>query len=143
VTCAAPAVTWCKTVPGPRHRLSKFLPRHGRTWRAGSAWTQAYDRWLASRRFEEPTLTTTFGHCRTALLGCEARLDSVEADLPPLVCPAWPSVRSGERLVVAAMFHVKHCVLLDAAGTSRRPWAGSRPAAKRSPHAYGRSLRCR
>src|SRR4029453_8031330 len=28
-----------------RHRLSKFLLRHGRIWRGGNAWTQTFDRW--------------------------------------------------------------------------------------------------
>ena len=31
-----------------RHRLSKFLLRHGRVWRDGKAWTLDHERWLLS-----------------------------------------------------------------------------------------------
>jgi transposase len=64
-----------------RHRLSKFLLRHGRIWRGGVAWTQAFDRWLASQRFDEPALTTTFRHYRAVLEVRDAQLDAIEDDL--------------------------------------------------------------
>jgi transposase len=64
-----------------RHRLSKFLLRHGRVWRGGSAWTQTFDRWLATQRLDEPALNTTFGHYCAVLQARDAQLDAVEADL--------------------------------------------------------------
>jgi transposase len=64
-----------------RHRLSKFLLRHGRVWRGGVAWTQSFDRWLASQRFDQPALTTTFGHYRAVLEIRDVQLEAVEADL--------------------------------------------------------------
>lgn len=64
-----------------RHRLSKFLLRHGRVWRGGVAWTQTFDRWLASQRFNEEALTTTFRHYQAVLEVRDAQLDAVEADL--------------------------------------------------------------
>jgi transposase len=64
-----------------RHRLSKFLLRHGRIWRSGSAWTQASDRWLVRQRFDEPALATTFRHYRAVLEVRNAQLDAMEADL--------------------------------------------------------------
>jgi transposase len=39
-----------------RHRLSKFLLRHGQVWRDGKAWTLAHERWLLTQRFTEPAL---------------------------------------------------------------------------------------
>jgi transposase len=46
-----------------RHRLSKFLLRHGRVWRGGAtAWTQAHERWLCCQQFEEPALQATYAH---------------------------------------------------------------------------------
>ena len=33
-----------------RHRLSKFLLRHGRRFTAGTAWTQRHAAWLAGHR---------------------------------------------------------------------------------------------
>jgi transposase len=33
-----------------RHRLSKFLLRHGRAWRGGNAWTLTHERWLLLSR---------------------------------------------------------------------------------------------
>jgi transposase len=37
-----------------RHRLGKFLLRHGRVWRDGANWTAKHETWVASQRFEEP-----------------------------------------------------------------------------------------
>jgi hypothetical protein len=42
-----------------RHRLSKFLLRHGRPWRGGNAWTLTHERWLLAQRFHEPALAAT------------------------------------------------------------------------------------
>jgi transposase len=64
-----------------RHRLSKFLLRHSRVWRGGSAWTQAYDRGRATPHFDEPALTLTFGHYRAVLEVRDAALDAIESDL--------------------------------------------------------------
>ncbi len=45
-----------------RHRLSKFLLRHGQVWRGGNQWTLTHDRWLRSIRLGEPALQATFRH---------------------------------------------------------------------------------
>jgi transposase len=60
-----------------RHRLSKFLLRHGRVWRGGaSAWTQAHERWLLAQRFDEPALAATYNHYRAVLESRHAQLDA-------------------------------------------------------------------
>jgi transposase len=60
-----------------RHRLSKFLLRHGRSWRGGTtAWTQAHERWLCCQQFDEPALQTTYAHYRAALQSRDAQLDA-------------------------------------------------------------------
>jgi transposase len=46
-----------------RNRLGKFLLRHGRVWRGGSAWTHKHEAWLGasastSQRWGPPTPTT-------------------------------------------------------------------------------------
>jgi transposase len=65
-----------------RHRLSKFLLRHGQVWRGGAtAWTVAHERWLLTRRFDDPALTATYGHYRATLEGRDAQLEAIEADL--------------------------------------------------------------
>jgi len=64
-----------------RHRLSKFLLRHSRIWRGGSAWTFRHEAWLAAQRFEEAALQTTFDHYRAVVSSREAQLAAVEADL--------------------------------------------------------------
>jgi transposase len=43
-----------------RHRLSKFLLRHGRIYREGRAWTNKYWAWLRTQRFEFPAMQATF-----------------------------------------------------------------------------------
>jgi transposase len=64
-----------------RHRLSKFLLRHGRPWRGGNAWTLTHERWLLAQRFDEPALRATYGHYRAVLDARDAQLAAIEADL--------------------------------------------------------------
>jgi transposase len=50
-----------------RHRLGKFLLRHGLAYSGGRAWTHAHRRWLATVRFEHPAAQATFDdYVRTA-----------------------------------------------------------------------------
>jgi transposase len=64
-----------------RHRLGKFLLRHGRPWRGGNAWTLTHERWLGSQRFHEPALAATYAHYRAVLAARDAQLEAIEADL--------------------------------------------------------------
>jgi len=64
-----------------RNRLSKFLLRHGRVWRDGSAWTHKHESWLAAQSFDEPALAATYSHYRAVLTTRDAQLAAVEADL--------------------------------------------------------------
>jgi transposase len=45
-----------------RHRLGKFLLRHGRVWRGGENWTMRHHAWISAQRFAEPALDATLGH---------------------------------------------------------------------------------
>ena len=64
-----------------RHRLSKFLLRHGRPWRGGNAWTLTHERWLLAQRFDQPALAATYAHYRAVLEVRDAQLEAIEADL--------------------------------------------------------------
>jgi transposase len=64
-----------------RHRLSKFLLRHGRPWRGGNAWTLTHERWLLSQGFHQPALAATYAHYRAVLAGRDAQLEAIQADL--------------------------------------------------------------
>jgi transposase len=50
-----------------RHRLSKFLLRHGHIYDDGAAWTGRHTAWLARQRFDEPAAQRTFEHYRAEL----------------------------------------------------------------------------
>ncbi|HEV8648416.1 MAG TPA: IS110 family transposase [Actinomycetes bacterium] len=64
-----------------RHRLSKFLLRHGRPWRGGNAWTLTHERWLLAQRFDNLALAATYAHYRAVLDARDAQLLAIEADL--------------------------------------------------------------
>lgn len=64
-----------------RHRLGKFLLRHGRVWRDGSNWTLKHQLWIRAQRFDDPALTATFGHYQATLTAREAAVDAIDADL--------------------------------------------------------------
>ncbi len=66
-----------------RHRLGKFLLRHGRVFRGTRAWTMAHGRWVAAQSFSEPALQATFGHYRAVLESRDAQIFAIEADLVP------------------------------------------------------------
>jgi transposase len=64
-----------------RHRLSKFLLRHGEIYRGGVAWTMAHEKWLSTVHFEDAALARTYSHYRAILEGLDAHLDAVASDL--------------------------------------------------------------
>ncbi|MBN2622680.1 MAG: IS110 family transposase [Acidimicrobiales bacterium] len=66
-----------------RHRLGKFLLRHGRVWRGGDNWTYKHAAWIRTQRFDERALTETFGHYQSTLAARDAAVDAIEADLVP------------------------------------------------------------
>lgn len=63
-----------------RHRLSKFLLRHGRVF-DGRAWSAKHSSWLAAQRFEHPALSATFAHYRAALEIRLTQLKGLEGEL--------------------------------------------------------------
>jgi transposase len=64
-----------------RHRLSRFLLRHGQVWRDGKAWTLGHERWLLTQPFAEPALQATYDHDRAVLTSRDAQLEAIQADL--------------------------------------------------------------
>ena len=68
-----------------RHRLSKFLLRHGRRFTAGTAWTQRHAAWLQTQRWALPALDQTYRAYRRAVEDAVARMQEVEADLRELL----------------------------------------------------------
>ena len=78
-----------------RHRLSKFLLRHDRIWRGGTAWTVKHEQWLAGQRFDDAALRATYGHYRAMLAARDAELDRDRGRPGPLVRPR-PVRRRGD-----------------------------------------------
>jgi len=64
-----------------KHRLGKFLLRHGRVWRDGANWTQKHRDWIAGQHFDDAATQITFTHYRATLAAREAAISSIEADL--------------------------------------------------------------
>lgn len=64
-----------------RHRLGKFLLRHGQVWRGGRNWTHRHEAWLAQVRFDDTAMDTTYRHYRAVLATVDANLEAVESDL--------------------------------------------------------------
>jgi len=66
---------------GARHRLSKFLLRHGIVYYGGRAWTGRHDAWLRSQRFEVRASRVTFDETYDAVLTTTARRDRLDAEI--------------------------------------------------------------
>jgi transposase len=63
-----------------RHRLSKFLLRHGRIY-DGHSWSGAHTIWLNAQEFSHAAEKSTFSHYRTALDVRLAQLAGLEREL--------------------------------------------------------------
>jgi transposase len=64
-----------------RHRLSKFLLRHGRTFRETTGWTKAHWAWIRAQRFDLPLLERLRDEHVVAIEMRVAQRDSLEREL--------------------------------------------------------------
>lgn len=64
-----------------RHRLSKFLLRHGRVFRDATNWTQAHWAWIRAQRFELPLLERLRDEHVVAIEMRVAQRDQLEHEL--------------------------------------------------------------
>ncbi len=80
-----------------RHRLSKFLLRHGRSFAAGKAWTQAHLRWVREQRFALPLLERLRDEHLAAIEMRIVQRDLIERDLLSMATAA-PYATAVERL---------------------------------------------
>src|SRR3989441_6092417 len=92
-----------------RHRLQKFLLRHGRRSPAGTkAWTEGYRRWIAALQFEQPAQEATrvdylteADHARERIARLERGIDDAGGTAPRPRRPGrlggggWAAVREG------------------------------------------------
>ena len=84
----------CTDLLRAKHRLSKFLLRHGRRCRDGRAWSKRYFAWLTVQRWSLAALEQTFTSYRRAIEDIVARLRAVDTDLQAAltVAPLAPRV---------------------------------------------------
>jgi len=64
-----------------RHRLLKFLLRHGRVFRETKHWTLDHWRWLRGQRFEQPLAQTVFTEYLSALEKSLERVKTLDQDI--------------------------------------------------------------
>ena len=67
-----------------RHRLLKFLVRHGYIYHEGDHWTQKHFRWLRSLEFENPLMRDVFDNYFTEMEHCSQRLESLNKEVEKL-----------------------------------------------------------
>jgi transposase len=79
-----------------RHRLGKFLLRHGkRPTDAGKAWTQKYLNWIRIHvHFEQPALEATLKHYREEVDHIAERITKLEQAIDEAVRQAPPEIRA-------------------------------------------------
>ena len=69
------------TLIAMRHRLTKFLLRHGRAWRQGRNWTGPYWTWLRNQRFDDPVAQRTLEEYLAQLHFALDRIGSLDAEI--------------------------------------------------------------
>jgi transposase len=67
-----------------RHRLSKFLLRHGRVFRETKSWSSAHRAWLSAQRFDWPAQQQTYEAYVRTLAEVEARLETLNCQIEDL-----------------------------------------------------------
>ena len=78
-----------------RHRLGKFLLRHGkRPTDAGKAWTQKYVNWIRHVRFEQPAMDATLTHYLEEVDHVAERIAKLEEAIDEAVQQAPAEVRA-------------------------------------------------
>jgi transposase len=83
-----------------RHRISKFLLRHGRQRPEGMrAWTGRHATWLAQQRFDLPALQSVYDEYRAALALLVDRVDRLEQAILAAVTTLTPT----QQALVAAL----------------------------------------
>jgi transposase len=86
-----------KDLAAARNRLSKFLLRHGRTYRQGKNWTERYRQWLTSQTFDRAPEKLTFDHYLSAVDHHEACRAHMEKEIAAIACQP-PYADAVERL---------------------------------------------
>jgi len=71
-----------------RHRLSKFLLRHGRVYPKGKTWTGLHTEWLRTQRFDEPSAQASFDHYFGQVLGATERRRALDQQITDLATTA-------------------------------------------------------
>jgi transposase len=96
-----------------RHRLSKFLLRHGRRHPTGmKAWTRTYLEWVKSKvHFEEPALEAAFGNYFHEVEHVSARITRLEQSLDEAIARAPEQIRG----VIEALQSLRGVAQLTAA----------------------------
>jgi transposase len=79
-----------------RHRLGKFLLRHGRRpTEAGKAWTKKYLEWIKTHvRFDQPALEATLAHYLQEVDHAAEQILKLEKAIDEAVAQASPEIRS-------------------------------------------------
>ncbi len=106
-----------------RHRVNKFLLRHGRHRPDGlRAWTGRHARWLATQRFESAVLQTVFDeYCGTLALLAD-RLTRLEAAITEALTTLAPAQQAlvGALSALRGIRQVRAATLVSEVGTLRR-----------------------
>ena len=71
-----------------RHRLPKFLARHGRVYRDGRNWSQRHWAWLRTQRFTLPALDRTAQEYRWTVEQLLARVADLDREIAALAAQA-------------------------------------------------------
>jgi transposase len=78
-----------------RHRLVKFLARHGRVYRDGRHWTLRHWSWIRSQQFALPALTRTYHEYRGTVEQLLARVADLDREIAALADTAPYRERAG------------------------------------------------
>lgn len=117
-----------------RHRLSKFLLRHGRRPPAGvKAWTQLYLKWVNTVRFEQPAQEATILDYKAEVDHAAARIVRLEQAMDEAINQAPPAMQA----VVHALQALRGVAKLTAATIVAEVGQLSRFASAKQLMSYG------
>lgn len=103
-----------------RHRMTKFLLRHGRRFAAGGHWTQKFWRWVREQTFEHAAARSAFEHYVARVLEIDARMDVIDEEIAALAqTPAYKS-RVDRLSTLRGISTLSAMVLLAELGDLRR-----------------------
>jgi transposase len=109
-----------KDLTAARHRLGKFLLRHGRAFHDGKNWTQKFWNWVGGQKFERACERLTFEHYITEVKHLVSRREELDREIEQMAQTKPYAASVGKLTCLRGLSTLSAMALLSEIGDFRR-----------------------